>query len=266
MRKIFLLLFIAALAFIKAGAQVKVTFTPPTFTAIDPVTLIVDVSGTDLAGENDAYIWIFSNPSAPDNDPVYPKKDGKVNGSWGNSSAEAKMIAAGTNKWKFTFTANDLFGQTPAQLRDFGFLVKTVTGSKKTTDYGPFAFESLVFKPTMFRTFPAKVAADDVITVNLDKSLATDVTTERMTPTSVSVSFYSDASATPVGTLDNVPVRKNGNIWMATFMAAQANLNLPAGAKLRAFKYKFNGTILDTEGKTVNTSTTETEVPFSDLK
>jgi hypothetical protein len=265
MKKIFLLLFITALALIRTSAQVS--FNPPTFTAIDPVTLTVDVSETDMKGENEVYIWIFSNPTARDGDPLWPKKDGSVNGSWGNSLDIAKMTPAGTNKWKFTFTATDLFGLTPALLKDFGFLVKTKTGSKKTGDFKSFVFEPLIFTPTLFRTFPAKVGVDDVITVNLDKSLATDVTTQRMTPTSVSVTLYNDANpSAAVGTINNVPVRNNGSIWLATFIPTQATLNLPAGTKLKSFKYKFNGTVLDTEGKAANVSTTETEVPFSDLK
>jgi hypothetical protein len=264
MKKIFLLLLITAFVFMKTNAQV--TFSPPTFTAIDPVTITVDVTGTPMAGESEAYIWIFSNASVSGN-ATYPNKDGIVNGSWGNSSDAAKMTAAGTNKWKFTFTATDLFGQTPAQLKDFGFLLKSKTGSKQTPDYKPYAFEPLIFTPTLFRTFPAKVGVDDVVTVNLDKSLATDVNTQRMAPTSVSVTFYNDANpSVVVGNLDNVPVRNNGSIWSATFIPTQATLNLPAGTKLKSFKYKFNGTILDTEGKTVSVSTTETEVPFSDLK
>lgn len=265
MKKIFLLLFITALAFIRTNAQVS--FSPPTFTVIDPVTLTVDVSETDMKGESEVYIWIFSNPTAKDGDPLWPKKDGSVNGSWGNSSDAAKMTPAGTNKWKFTFTATDLFGLTPALLKDFGFLVKTKTGSKKTADFKPFAFEPLVFTPTLFRTFPAKVGVEDVITVNMDKSLATDVNTSRMTPTSVSITFYNDANpAAAVGTLNNVPVRNSGSIWSATFIPSQATISLPAGTKLKSFKYKFNGTILDTDGKSATVSSTETEVPFSDLK
>ncbi|MCU7552591.1 hypothetical protein OCK74_25960 [Chitinophagaceae bacterium LB-8] len=264
MKKIFLLLLITAFAFARTNAQVS--FGPPTFTAIDPVTITVDVTGTPMAGETEAYIWIFSNASVSGN-AAYPNKDGNVNGSWGNSSDAAKMTAAGTNKWKFTFTATELFGQTPAQLKDFGFLLKSKTGSKQSPDYKPYAFEPLIFTPTLFRNFPAKVGVEDVITVNLDKSLATDVNTSRMTPASVTVTFYNDGNpAVAVGTLNNVPVRNNGSIWSATFIPTQATIVLPGGTKLKSFKYKFNGTILDTDGKTSNVSTSETEVPFSDLK
>jgi hypothetical protein len=59
MRKLFLLFIMMAFAFVKVSAQV--TFSPASFTAIDSVTVTVDVSGTPMAGETEAYLWIFSN-------------------------------------------------------------------------------------------------------------------------------------------------------------------------------------------------------------
>lgn len=264
MKKIFSLLLLSGLAWCSAEAQV--TFSPATFTAIDPVTVTVDVTGTPMAGESEAFLWIFSNASVSGN-AALPNKDGTVNGSWGNSSDAAKLTSAGTNKWRFTFTPTEMFGLTPAQLKDFGFLLKSRTGSKQTTDYKPFAFEPLVFSPTLFRVFPSKVGVEDMITVNMDKSLANDLITQRMTPASVTVTFYNNATpAAAVGTLTNIPVRSNGTVWSATFTPMGATIVLPAGTQLKSFRYKFNGTMLDTEGKPSNVSTAEVEVPFSDLK
>ena len=264
MRKLFLIFICTAFALVKGTAQV--TFSPASFTAIDSVTVTVDVSGTPMAGETEAYLWIFSNASSSGN-AALPNRDGIVNGAWGNSSEAAKLTSVGTNKWQFGLTGTEMFGLTPAQLKDFGFLIKTKTGSKQTPDYKPYAFEPLIFVPSLFRVFPSKVGVDDVITVNMDQSLGNDLITQRMTPTSVSVTFYNDASpSVAVGTLPNVPVRNNNGIWMATFIPTQAAIELPAGTKLRAFKYKFNGTMLDAEGKPTTVLAPEAEVSFSDLK
>lgn len=264
MKKILLLFICTAFALLKVTAQV--TFSPASFTAIDPVTVTVDVTGTPMAGESEAYLWIFSNSSSSGN-AALPNKDGVVNGAWGNSSDAAKLTSAGTNKWRFNLTGTEMFGLTPAQLKDFGFLIKTKTGSKQTPDYKSFAFEPLIFVPSLFRVFPAKVGVDDVITVNMDKSLSDDLVTQRMTPTSVTVTFHNDASPSAmVGTLNNVPVRNNNGIWMATFIPTQATINLPANTKLKSFKYKFNGTMLDTNGRPTTVSAREVEVSFSDLK
>lgn len=262
MKKFLSIIFLTFSAF---ALKAQVTFSPATFTAIDPVTLTVDVTGTPMAGETEAYIWIFANPSVPDNTAGFPKPDGKVNGAWGNSADAAKLTNVGGNKWKFSFTATELFGITPAQLKDFGFLVKTKTGSKQTPDYKPYAFEPLIFTPTKFRVFPAKVSQDDVVTIVFDKSLATTTNEQRMAPTTVTVTVIDDANA-PVGTPLTLTVRAmENNLWGASFIPTRS-YTLPAGKKLIKFRYTFNGTVLDTNGTRITVSSTEAEVPFSDLK
>src|SRR3954464_4184670 len=156
-------------------------FTPATFTAEDEVTMTIDVSGTPMAGQPEAYIWIWANPGG-----VGPAPNGTVNGDWTNSTPAAKLTAAGTNKWTFKFTGTTLFGLAPADLHDFGFLIKAKDGSKQTSDYKPFSFDPLVFIPTMLRIFPSKVDKDDVVTLNFDQSLGTSVNEQRMTPVSAS--------------------------------------------------------------------------------
>lgn len=261
MKKFLSILFFTFSAF---ALKAQVTFSPATFTAIDPVTLTVDVSGTPMAGETEAYIWIFSNPSASGN-AALPNKDGSVNGGWGNSSDAAKLTNVGGNKWKFTFTATELFGLTPAQLKDFGFLLKSKTGSKQTPDYKPYAFDPLIFTATKFRVFPAKVGQDDVVTVVFDKTLATTTNEQRMTPTTVTVTVIDDAN-NPVGTPLTLTVKSMENsLWGASFIPTRS-YTLPAGRKLVKFRYTFNGTVLNTDGSRITVSSMEAEVPFSDLK
>ena len=258
MKKILAIIICLATIGLNVAKAQNPTFSPPVFTAEDEVTLTVDVTGTPMAGQTEAYIWIFSNVSGGG-------RDGFTNTAWSNSLATAKMTAAGTNKWSYKFTGTTMFSQTPAELKDFGFLVKSKDGSKQSPDYKPFAFDPLVFTAVKLRVFPAKVDKDDVITVNLDKSLGSTVDEQRMEPTTVTITML-DETNTQVGSPLTVATRKTEtNVWSATFIPS--NSFTPAtGRKLNKFKYKFNGTVRDVTGATVTVSSTEAEYTFVTLK
>jgi hypothetical protein len=247
---------------IVAGLSVNAqnpTFSPSIFNAEDQVTLTIDVTGTGMAGAVDAYIWIFSNPD------LGGGADGVTNGSWGNSSDAAKMTAAGTNKWSFTFIGTTLFGQSPAQLKSFGFLVKKKDGSAQTPDYKPYFFDPLVFVPTMLRVFPAKVGADDVVTVNFDRTYGVTPNEQRMTPVSATVTVY-DETGSQVGSPLTVSIRNTAStIWSASFIPS-VSFTPGTGHKLAKFKYKFNGTVLDPSGASSNVSSSETEVVLTTMQ
>ena len=244
---LFLTLFISAAFFTKAQNPV---FSPSTFTAEDQITLTYDVTGTGMAGATEAYIWLWGNAG-----------DSPLNTSWTNSPDAARMTAAGTNKWSFTFTATLLYGLPPAAFTNFRFLVKKKDGSAQTPDQGPFNFDPLVFVPTMLRVFPGKVGADDVVTVNFD------VTTneQRMTPTTATITMIDDAGNN-VGSPLTIAVRKTGEtIWSATYIPS-LSFTPGAGRKLFKFKYKFNGTLLDTGGATISVTSSESEVTFTTMQ
>jgi hypothetical protein len=257
MKKLLYFIFLLGVAF-TAKAQ-NPSFSPSSFTAEDEVTLTIDVTGTNMAGAAETYIWIFSNPD------IGGGANGIVNGDWGNSSAAAKMTSAGGNKWTFKFTGTTMFGQSPAQLKSFGFLLKKKDGSAQTPDYKSFFFDPLVFVPSMQRIFPAKVGSDDVVTMNFDRTYAVTVNEQRMSPVSATVSVY-DETGTQVGTSLTIPVRVFATtIWAASFIPS-VSFTPGAGHKLAKFRYKFNGTILDPAGATVNVSSTESEVIFTTLQ
>ncbi len=240
------------------GIHAQVTFSPATFTAQDQVTLTVDVTGTPMAGQSEAYIWIFSNVSGGG-------KDGFTNTSWTNSPANAKMTAAGTNKWSFTFTGTTMFSQTPGELKDFGFLAKSKDGSRQTPDYKPFKFDPLVFTPTVFRAFPSKVGQDDVITINFDQNLATELNEQRMTPTTISITAFN--GSTQIGTTAvTLNVRNTGSkTWAATFIPTRS-FTVPTGGKITSVRYRFNGTVLGTTGATTQVSSGETVLDLTEMK
>ncbi|MFP5040751.1 hypothetical protein [Parasediminibacterium sp. JCM 36343] len=262
-------LFTLTLAFCMGTAKAQnPSFVPASFTANDAFTLTVDVSGTPMAGETEAYIWIFSNtsPTSDADKAAYPAKDGYTNTAWGNSPVTAKMTAAGTNKWSFKVTSGvALFSQSPGQLKDFGFLVKSQTGSKQTPDFKPYFFDLLVFKPTTLRIFPAKVDKDDIVTLNFERTLSTIVQEQRMTATGVTVTAF-DEAGTQVGNPLTFPVKKvTSNIWNASLVISD-NFTPTTGHSLYKFRYKFIGTALDVTGAAASVTSSESEIIFTALK
>lgn len=240
------------------------SFVPSTYTAEDQVTLTIDVTGTGMAGATEAYIWIFSNPDLI-SPPAPGPNNGIVNGDWTNSSAAAKMTAAGTNKWSFTFIGTTLFGRPPAELTSYGFLVKKKDGSAQTPDYKSYFFDPLVFTPTMLRVFPAKVGSDDVVTVNFDRTYGGTANEQRMTPTSATIMMFDETGA-QVGSALTINSRSTGaTIWSATFIPS-ISFTPGAGHTLNKFRYKFNGTVLDPGGATITVSSSETEVVFTTMQ
>jgi len=243
MKKIFLLLLICASAM---SAFSQVTFSPSTFTAEDEVTITLDISGTPLAGQDNIYVWAFSN------DGVGGGKDALSNGMWTNSSDQAKMTKIATDKFTFKFTGTTLFGQSPAELINFGFLAKTKDGSKQSADFKPYKFDPLVFVPNQFRLFPAKVEAADMATVYFHQNLATDQNLQRMVDVKVNLTFYDDA-ATPaiVGTKTELATTQpSANVYAFSFIPERL-ITIPAGVKLGKFSYQFVGSVRDATGATV---------------
>lgn len=239
-----------------ASGQGKVTFSPATFTAEDEVTITLDVTGTPLAGQNDVYIWAFSN------DGVGGGKDATTNGQWGSSSEDAKMTKTATNTFTFKFTATTLFGQSPAELINFGFLAKTKTGSAQTPDYKPFKFDPLVFTASQFRIFPAKIDFTDMTTVYFQQNLATDVNLQRMSNIKVNLTFYSDLGAV-VGSKQAIATVKESTILFSYSFIPERVIAIPTGTKLGKFTYQFTGTVKDANGVDTGASGPVTEIVYT---
>lgn len=229
------------------------SFSPAIFTAEDEVTLTVDVTGTDMAGSAEAYIWMWGSAG-----------DSPLNTAWDNSPEAAKMTNAGGNKWSFTFTATLLWGRPPADLTVFNFLVKKKNGSAKTGDYVNFKFDPLIFVPTMLRVFPSKASSGDIITINFDRTLGGTVDEQRMTPQTATITAFNENDAM-VGSAITIPVRLlQTNIWAVTFNP-NTRFTPGAGHSLKKFTYKFNGTVLGPTGAPVNVSSSEATYEFVNL-
>jgi hypothetical protein len=239
-----------------AFAFAQVTFNPTTFTAEDEVTITLDVTGTPMAGQDDVYMWIFSN------DGVGGGKDGLTNGQWGSSSDAAKMTKIATNKFTFKFTGTTLFGQSPAELINFGFLGKSKDGSKQTPDYKPYKFDPLVFIPSQFRIFPSKLDATDMSTVYFHQDLATDQNLQRMFDVKVNLTFYNDAGNV-IGTKTALVATKESTVLYSYSFIPERLITIPAGAKLNKFTYQFTGSIKDANGGNVPTTGPVNEVVYT---
>lgn len=254
-----LLLFICCLGAMWASGQGKATFSPAAFTAEDEVTITLDVTGTPMEGANDVYIWIFSN----DNVVGYVGKGGNVNGEWANSSEQAKMIKTTANIFTFKFTGTTLFGQSPAELANFGFLGKSKDGSKQTPDYKPYKFDPLVFTPAQFRVFPAKMDFTDMTTVYFHQDLAAEVNLKRMSNVKVDLTFYGEDGKAVVGSKQGIVTVKESNILFSYSFIPERVITIPAGTKLSKFTYQFSGIVKDANGLDVSTAGPVNEVVYT---
>lgn len=255
MKKI-LLLIIACFGVLWTSGQGKVTLSPAAFTAEDEVTITLDITGTGMDGANDVYIWAFSN------DGVGGGKDASTNGQWAASSEDAKMTKTGPNIFTFKFTGTILFGQSPAELINFGFLGKAKDGSKQTPDFKPYKFDPLVFVASQFRIFPAKLDGTDMATVYFHQDQATDVNLRRMTNIKVKLSFYTE-SGDPVGSTQDMVTKKESTVLFSYSFIPERVITIPTGIKLGKFSYQFTGTVKDAGGLDVQTSGPIIEVVYT---
>ena len=96
------------------------------------ITLVVDVTGTALAGNTGPlHYWGWYNTGTTD-------VPAAQNGSWGASSSQSLMTQIATNVWKLDFEPETFFGTTASNISSstlFG-LIKTANGSAKTDDFG----------------------------------------------------------------------------------------------------------------------------------
>jgi hypothetical protein len=234
----------------------QVTFSPATFTAEDEVTITLDITGTGMAGQTDVYLWMFSN------DGVGGGKDALTNGQWGSSSESAKMTRVSGNIFTFKFTGTTLFGQSPAELINFGFLGKSKDGTKQTADFKPYKFDPLVFTPSQFRVFPAKMDNTDMTTVYFHQNLAIDQNLQRMFDVKVTLTFYNDANAVVATRTALVSTKESATLYSYSFIPEKL-ITIPAGTKLGKFSYQFTGSVKDANGANVATAGPVNEVTYT---
>ncbi|MEH0156775.1 alpha-amylase family glycosyl hydrolase [Limibacter armeniacum] len=142
LKQLRILLFLLGVSITAFAQTPKVSLEPANATVLDEVTITFDVSGTNVEGLSDIYIWGWSNVG-----------DWQTNGgSWTTSmlnGAKLAPVEGQSNKYTFklplTFTdrnntektANnlaELIGVAPNQIESVGYLLRSDDGNTKTGD------------------------------------------------------------------------------------------------------------------------------------
>ena len=258
MKKIFSLLIFMLAGWSYLHAQTSgavVTTIPSSFTAEDQVKIIVDVSNVpNLKDREPLYIWTWE-----------PGDPSPGNGGWDNSNEGRKMVKEGPNKWSWTMTPTQYYGKTPAEITQISFLVKAKDGSgDRKTDDIKLAVAPLVFTASTFRVFPKFVSKNDVITFFLDQALATDLTTQRMTPVSAKITVF--AGATQVDVEKTVTLTPQATrLYSYSFLPTKL-FTIPAATQLTKFRVIFKGKGKDANGNDIDVESPAFEYGIDDLK
>ena len=249
----------AALGIQQAAAQTSgavITTQPSSFTGDDQVKIIVDVSNVpNLAGQGPLYVWTW-----------HPNEPAPGNGQWNNSNEERKMVQEGPNRWSWTIVPKDFYGVDAASITEIRFLVKAkdASGDKKTDDI-ILKVSPLVFIPTDFRSFPRVASADDVVTIYFDQTLATDLKTQRMTPTAAKLTLYNE-SGTQIGTEKTISLKKEGDKLHSFMLIPRLFFGVAPTVAVGKMKVEYTGTIPDINGTNVPATSVPYEKAFDNLQ
>lgn len=259
MKKVFSVLFLmmAGCSYLQAQTSgAVITTVPSSFTAEDVVKIIVDVSKVgNLKGKEPLYVWTW-NPNDPPNG---------GNGGWDNSREELKMVKEGPDKWSWTMTPSQFYDKPPGQVTRISFLVKAKNGSGDAkTDDIHLDVAPLVYTPSVLRTFPKIVGQNEVITFFLDQTLATDVTTQRMTPQSARIWLYAGNDSVDVSKV--IPVAKESEkVYYGSFFPPKL-FAIPANRIITRMRIVFLGKGKDANGNDIDVQSVPFDYGFDELK
>lgn len=195
MKKISILILLFLLSISYGFSQAIVTTEPANPSAVEPVTITIDVSGVGvLNGVEPLYLWAW----------VPGCCDSPTNGEWTNSNEANRMTKVADNIWSISFSSLKDFYQQPAGAigEQIGFLAKAQDGSGdiKTEDLF-LAIEPPRFVETEFRTFPANFSQEDIVTIFYNPTLDE----ESDLPNQSDIFVYMAAQLTDGTTLEAAP-------------------------------------------------------------
>ncbi|AHM63314.1 alpha amylase [Flammeovirgaceae bacterium 311] len=223
-----------------------VTISPRNFTAVDEITITVDVTG-NTALENlttDAYLWLWvpGGPGAPSN--VSPAA------SNANATAQAKFtkVEGEENLYTITLVPATFIGASPAEITQLGVILKGNDWSNGQTADALFDVDPLEFVDRVNRTFPDDFVPEDVVTIFFNQALADagpiqDIEQIYATITATGV----DESGTEVA---DIPLKNQyaealqmkhevAQIYSTSILPA-VYFEVPAGVRLTAISYSFH--------------------------
>ena len=271
MKKIILSLYIllASISITLADGTAKLTVSPADVDALtENVTLTFDVSGTDLEGQTEVYLWSWSD--AGDMRLTTNTKGG----GWGDLSTENAIldpVEGEPNKFQLklpkTVTYDgvertfknfaDLFdvSANPAKVKKIGFLIRSADGSLQTDGDNATSLDlkPLIFEEKEFRTFPSSVSVNDVITAYLKRSMVSDPMVQIMDNITISIELVDADGAVIITNADPItPSISRENEYAVTFIAEKLG-TISEGKSLEditEMKVKYSGVLYNADGST----------------
>ena len=127
--------FLLSLLISSAQIDVEPTVSPIFFKADEPITITYDVTGTQLAGLNEAWIWMWLPNLDPDFNAPSNKNPANSNVSATNPAKFTKSTPNGRTLFSITLTPTTFFGKTASEITKLGMLLKANDWSGgQTTD------------------------------------------------------------------------------------------------------------------------------------
>lgn len=169
MKKLLYILLPLLLVGLAAHSQ-TVTISPRNFTALDEITITVDVTGNSNL-ENlttDAYLWLWvpGGPGAPSNvSPASSNPDA-------TNQAKFTKVEGEENLYTITLVPSTFIGAAPSQITQLGVILKGNDWSNGQTPDFLFDVDPLEFVDRVNRTFPDDFLPQDVVTVFFNQALA----------------------------------------------------------------------------------------------
>jgi hypothetical protein len=223
-----------------------VTVSPRNFTAVDEITITVDVTGNNALVNltTDAFLWLWvpSGPGAPSN--VSPAASNPT------ATAQAKFtkVEGEENLYSITLVPATFIGVAPAEITRLGVILKGNDWSNGQTADTFFDVDPLEFVDRVNRTFPDEFVPEDVVTIFFNQSLTEAGPIQDVEEVFMSiVASGVDASGTEV---TGIPLKAQfagpfrmkhevAQIYSVSVLPA-AYFEVPAGVTLTALSYSFH--------------------------
>ncbi|WP_224995635.1 hypothetical protein [Cesiribacter sp. SM1] len=229
-----------------AQAEATATVSPANFTAVDEITITVDVS-TDEDLKNytgDAYLWLWipEGPDAPSN--ISPANTNP------EATAQAKFtrVEGQEDVYTITLVPATFFGLPPAQITKIGIILKGNDWSQGQTKNFIYDVDPLEFVDQVNRTFPDRFVSEDVVTIFFNQTLAQAGPIQDIEAVYMSiVASGVDANGTEV---TDIPLKAQfagplqmkhevAQIYSVSVLPA-AYFEVPAGVTLTTLSYSFH--------------------------
>ena len=128
---IFSFLFLMGFSIFVFAQKIDVTYSvsPASFDENEQITITFTNINETSWGTQDLYLWSWGITT--DN----ASHDSVTNGSWGSSNAVNKLTRQSNGYYTISFVPKAFYGSQSLSLKQIGFLVKSLNGSKQSPDY-----------------------------------------------------------------------------------------------------------------------------------